>query len=159
MNRGIEMELEKTINNEEIKQYCTFKVGDDFFGIDVLNVQEVIKPLLLTEVPQSDKEICGLMNLRGNIVTQLSLRKLFGFSGEEPEAHMNVIVNMSDGLLALKVDEIEDVYSLESSTFEKTPDTLTPGIKKYVGGIHKLEGRLLVILDLNLIEEAEMGNG
>lgn len=136
-------------------QYCTFKVGEDFFGVDVLNVQEVIKPLPLTEVPKSEKEICGLMNLRGNIVTQLSLRKLFKLKTDEPEDHMNVIVNSSEGLLALKVDEIEDVYTLESSTFEKTPDTLEPGVRRYVKGIHKLDERLLVLLDLNLIEEFE----
>lgn len=140
---------------QEKIQYCTFKVGDDFFGINVLNVQEVIKPLPLTEVPKSNDEICGLMNLRGNIVTQLSLRKLFNMKSDEPENHMNVIVNSSEGLLALKVDEIEDVYTLESSSFESTPDTLDKGVKRFVKGIHKLESRLLVLLDLELIEEFE----
>lgn len=144
--------MEKEILNTENVQYCTFQIGEDFFGVDVLKVQEVIKPLQLTEIPKSDEVVCGLMNLRGNIVTQISLRKLFGWSENEDNEHMNVIVNTSDGLLSLKVDKIDDVQSLNMNSFEKTPDTLDAKIKKYVKGIHKLDGRLLVILDLDEIE-------
>ena len=133
-------------------QYCTFKIGDDFYGIDVLRVQEVIKPLTLTDIPQSDKVVQGLMNLRGIIVTQISLRTLFGMKEDENADHMNVIVNTSDGPLALKVDKIDDVQSMDLSSFEATPDTLESHVKKFVKGIHKLDGRLLVILDLEKIE-------
>ena len=118
----------------------------------MLKVQEVIKPLQLTEIPKSDEVVCGLMNLRGNIVTQISLRRLFGLQENEDNEHMNVIVNTSDGLLSLKVDQIDDVQSLNMSSFETTPDTLDVKIRKYVKGIHKLDGRLLVVLDLEEIE-------
>ncbi|MEC9283807.1 MAG: chemotaxis protein CheW [Bdellovibrionota bacterium] len=144
--------MEREVLNTDNVQYCTFQIGDDFFGVDVLKVQEVIKPLQLTEIPKSDDVVCGLMNLRGNIVTQISLRKLFGLKEDNDQEHMNVIVNTSDGLLSLKVDEIDDVQSLNMSSFEKTPDTLDSNIKKYVKGIHKLDGRLLVVLDLEEIE-------
>mgnify|MGYP001164008411 CR=1 FL=1 len=144
--------MESEVLNTENVQYCTFQIGEDFFGVDVLKVQEVIKPLQLTEIPKSDEVVCGLMNLRGNIVTQISLRRLFGLQENEDNEHMNVIVNTSDGLLYLKVDQIDDVQSLNMSSFETTPDTLDVKIRKYVKGIHKLDGRLLVVLDLEEIE-------
>ena len=144
--------MESEVLNTENVQYCTFQIGEDFFGVDVLKVQEVIKPLQLTEIPKSDEVVCGLMNLRGNIVTRISLRRLFGLQENEDNEHMNVIVNTSDGLLSLKVDQIDDVQSLNMSSFETTPDTLDVKIRKYVKGIHKLDGRLLVVLDLEEIE-------
>ena len=144
--------MESEVLNTENVQYCTFQIGEDFFGVDVLKVQEVIKPLQLTEIPKSYEVVCGLMNLRGNIVTQISLRRLFGLQENEDNEHMNVIVNTSDGLLSLKVDQIDDVQSLNMSSFETTPDTLDVKIRKYVKGIHKLDGRLLVVLDLEEIE-------
>ena len=131
--------MESEVLNTENVQYCTFQIGEDFFGVDVLKVQEVIKPLQLTEIPKSDEVVCGLMNLRGNIVTQISLRRLFGLQENEDNEHMNVIVNTSDGLLSLKVDQIDDVQSLNMSSFETTPDTLDVKIRKYVKGIHKLD--------------------
>lgn len=140
---------EKVKKSQDIVQYCTFRVGKDFFGINVLDVQEVIKPLPLTSVPQSTGEICGLMNLRGNIVTQISLRQLFKSSGDDPEDHMNIIVESHDGLLALKVDEIDEVYQLDDSCYESPPESLNENLKAYVSGINKMEDRLMVLLDLD----------
>ena len=144
------MQVEEKIGQK--LQYCSFRVGNEFFGIDVLKVQEVIKPLQLTQIPKSDAVVTGLMNLRGIIVTQISLRALFGLEDYSGDDYMNVIINTSDGLLALKVDSIDDVQSLEMSSFEKTPDTLDKKLRKYVKGIHKLDGRLLVILDVDILE-------
>jgi purine-binding chemotaxis protein CheW len=146
--------VEKT-NLEKSIQYCRFKVGNSYFGIDVLDIQEVIKELVLTDVPKSRPEICGLMNLRGNIVTQISLRKLFNIKGEEPEDHRNIIIQSPDGLLALKVDEVDDVYSLDTSSYEKTPDSLPADIKLYADGVHKLESNLLIVLNLEHIRNPE----
>lgn len=134
--------------NKDTNQYCTFKIGKDYFGVSVLDVQEVIKPLPITPIPKTDKRVSGLMNLRGLIVTTISMRNMFKMEEHEDD-YMNVIIRIPDGLVALKVDEIEDVVTLNNDSFEAAPSTLSSNIKDYVKGVHKMKGRILVVLDLD----------
>ncbi|MFZ3229042.1 MAG: chemotaxis protein CheW [Pseudobdellovibrio sp.] len=143
----------KTGVNKQIVQYCTFKVGKNFFGVPVLEVQEVIRKQLLTPVPLSQKQIRGLINLRGQIVTLIGLRQLFGMPEIEDIDSTNVVVKSNDSLSALIVDEINDVMDIEITSFEKAPATLSKYMKPFVKGIHKLEGQLLIILDLQKVLE------
>ena len=133
------------------KQYCTFKVGGNYFGIPVLEVQEVIRPMPSTRVPLAKSQIKGLINLRGQIVTLVGLRELFEFDSVSNEKSMNVVIRSDDSLLALVVDEINDVIDVPENSFEKAPATLDKGLKQYVKGIHKLQGQLLIVLDLNKV--------
>ncbi|MBT4760114.1 MAG: chemotaxis protein CheW [Bdellovibrionaceae bacterium] len=130
-------------------QVCEFKIGQDFFGISVLNIQEIIKPQKITKVPLSDNYVKGLINLRGQIVTGLSLRTLFGLEEKSTEENMNVIVRHEDQLISFMVDKICDVQDLEKQDFQQTPDTISRKIAQYVSGVYKLEDRLLIILDIN----------
>ncbi|EQC47482.1 chemotaxis protein CheW [Bacteriovorax sp. Seq25_V] len=137
--------------NEDIVQLCGFKVRGGQYAISVLDVQEVIKPQPLTPVPLSPDFVTGLINLRGQIVTSINLRKLFQIEDRESEEHMNIIVRSGDSLYALMVDEILDVIDVEQSTFETIPETINENIRKYISGVYKLEETLLILLDLKKI--------
>jgi purine-binding chemotaxis protein CheW len=135
----------------QITQYCTFKVGENLFGIPVLEVQEVIRPLAKTEIPLAEERVRGLINLRGQIVTLIGLRELFHFEKGNEENAMNIVVETNDSLFALVVDDVGDVLDVEQKSFEKTPATLDPNLKTFVKGVHKLQDELLVVLDLDKV--------
>jgi purine-binding chemotaxis protein CheW len=147
--------------NEAIKrsgQLCGFKVGSGFYAISVLEVQEVIKPQLVTKVPSSPIYIQGLINLRGQIVTAISLKSLFGLenSNERSEDYMNIIVRAGESLYALVVDEILDVIDVDEKTFEPTPDTIDEKVRVLISGVYKLDTNLLMLLDLEKTLNLEM---
>lgn len=147
----VSLEIDNTEDSSLETQLCGFKLGDGYYAVPVLEVQEVVKPQRITKVPLAPGYVNGLLNLRGQIVTSLNLRKLFGIEGEEPDDHMNVIVREGDSLFSLVVDEILDVIELDEKTFEAPPETLSKSIKKYVNGVHKLDDKLLVCLNLKSI--------
>jgi purine-binding chemotaxis protein CheW len=130
------------------RQFCTFFVDDLFFGIEVLHVQEIIRYHEMTRVPLADPVIRGLINLRGQIVTAIDMRRRLGLS-DRPEGSlpMNVVVRTSEGVMSLLVDEIGDVLDIDSSTFERPPQTLSGVTRDLVTGIYKLNDRLLLIMD------------
>ncbi|MGK0238071.1 MAG: purine-binding chemotaxis protein CheW [Candidatus Pelagisphaera sp.] len=132
----------------ESKQFCTFYVDGLFFGVDVLTVQEVLTEQDMTPVPLASQEVCGLINLRGQIVTAIDLRRrlVLGIR-EDEQTPMNIVVNTEDGIFSLLVDEIGDVIEPEEESYEKPPETLEGTAKDLVTGVYKLEGQLLLILD------------
>lgn len=129
-------------------QFATFFVTDLFFGIDVLNVQEVLRHQEMTRVPLSPSVIDGLINLRGQIVTAIDMRRRLGLAARTDDgSSLNVVVRTQEGAVSLLVDEIGDVLEVDPSTYERTPDNLAPGSKELIRGIYKLKDRLLLILD------------
>ncbi len=130
------------------KQFCTFFVGDGYFGIPVEDVQEVVRPRPITPVPLAPKVIRGLINLRGQILTAIDLRYRLNASAQAAEQQaMSVVVRTSEGAVSLLVDEIGDVLEVVEDTFEAPPDTLQNASRELVLGVHKLPERLLMILD------------
>jgi len=128
---------------------CTFMVGDLYCGMEVERVQEVISHRRLTRVPLAPPEILGLINLRGEIVTAIDLRRrLHIVDGEPSEEPMNVVARGEDGAFSFVVDKIEDVVELDGDNFEATPETLDDKIRPLVQGVCKLEDRLLLLLDV-----------
>ena len=144
-------------------RFSTFFVGQLFFGVDVLRVQEVLRAQQMTCVPRAPDVIEGLINLRGQIVTALDMRRRLGLPARgEGQTAMNVVVRTDEGAVSLLVDEIGDVVEVDSTSFERPPDNLEPAIRELVRGIHKLKGKLLLVLDigqtLNLdVSEIEVG--
>ena len=129
-------------------QYATFVVEDLFFGIDVLRVQEVLRYQEMTRVPLSPVVAEGLINLRGQIVTALDMRRRLGLApraaGRLP---MNLVVRAEEGPVSLLVDEIGDVLQLDAADFESAPDNVTAAARELIRGAYKLPDRLLLILD------------
>ena len=130
------------------KQFCTFFLDGLFFGIEVLKVQEVIRYQKMTSVPLASRTIEGLINLRGQIVTAIDLRRRLELpvrTGEE--LPMNVVVRTDDGAVSLLVDEIGDVVEIHDDTYERPPETLQGVARDLITGVYKLHERLLLILD------------
>jgi purine-binding chemotaxis protein CheW len=131
-------------------QFATFELDGHLFGIEVTEVQEVIRYQPMSRVPLAPREIEGLINLRGQIVTAMDLRRRLSMpdrpAGELP---MNVVVRTADGLVSLLVDEIGDVVEVTDATFERPPETLTGVARTLIRGAYKLEGRLLLVLDIH----------
>jgi purine-binding chemotaxis protein CheW len=132
----------------ETSQYCTFYLDELFFGIGVLTVQEVIRYQEMTRVPLAPAVVHGLINLRGQIVTAIDLRRQMGLrerpSGQFP---MNVVVRTDDDAVSLLVDEIGDVLEVSEDNFERPPDTMHGVARDLIRGVYKLKDSLLLILD------------
>lgn len=146
------MAIETTTAKSEVAQtsgqFSTFFVGDLFFGVDVLHVQEVLRPQLMTSVPQAPHVIEGLINLRGQIVTAIDMRRRLGLPQRAgDQAPMNIVVRTVDGAVSLLVDEIGDVLDMDSATYELPPQNLNPAAKELIRGVYKLKDRLLLVLD------------
>lgn len=130
-------------------QFCTFYLDKLLFGVELKGVQEVIRSLDMTTVPLAPRVVSGLINLRGQIVTAVNLRRRLELDAAPAGTPvMNVVVRSVDGAVSLLVDEIGDVVEVEESTFEAPPETLRPSVRNIVLGIHKLKGRLLHVLDI-----------
>ena len=138
----------KSVATHTSGQFSTFFVADLFFGVDVLHVQEVLRSQHMTSVPQAPDVIEGLINLRGQIVTAIDMRRrLLLPPNTGDQASMNMVVRTADGAVSLLVDEIGDVLDMDASTFERPPDNLAPAAKDLIRGVYKLKDRLLLVLD------------
>ena len=119
------------------------------FGVDVLEVQEVILYQEMTCVPLAPMSVQGLINLRGQIVTAIDLRERMGLAQRDiEEGPKNIVVQTEDGAVSLLVDEIGDVIEPDEDSFEAAPETLTDIARHMVDGVYKLEDRLLIILNV-----------
>lgn len=129
-------------------KFCTFFLDGLLFGVEVMKVQEVIRYLEMTRVPLAPPVVRGLINLRGQIVTALDLRRRLEFS-ERPAGQypMNVVMRTDDEAVSLLVDEIGDVQEVEEGTFERPPETLKGVARELIRGAYKLKDRLLLVLD------------
>lgn len=129
-------------------QFCTFRLDDLLFGIEVDQVQEVIRSLELTSVPLANDVVRGLINLRGQIVTALDLRLRLQLPPRPDDRQpMNIVVRVGGGVLSLLVDEIGDVVDVDEDTFERSPETLEGVARELITGAYKLDGQLLLVLD------------
>jgi purine-binding chemotaxis protein CheW len=130
------------------QQFCTFYIQGLLFGVEVETVQEVIRHQEMTCVPLAHAVVAGLINLRGQIVTAIDLRRRLGVRDREAgELPMNVVVRTGDGVVSLLVDEIGDVVEVEEKDFEQPPDTLASTSRELIRGVYKLNRELLLVLD------------
>ena len=132
------------------RKLSTFYLDDLFFGVDVTRVQEVIRYHELTRVPLAPEVVQGLINLRGQIVTAVDLRAPLELrdrqNGHEP---MNVVLRTEDEPVSLLVDRIGDVLDVDEDAFEPPPETLKGAVRKLIRGAYKLDGTLLLHLDVS----------
>lgn len=134
--------------------YATFYVDGMLFGIDATDVQEVLRAQPMTSVPLASPEISGLINLRGQIVVAINLRERLGrgLAGEEIEP-LNVVVRTEHGPVSLIVDDIGDVLEANDDALESPPETLRGPTKDLVVAVHKLDERLMLVVDVKRTAE------
>ena len=129
-------------------QLSTFFVDELFFGVDVLRVQEVLRFQHMTHVPQAPDVIEGLINLRGQIVTAIDMRRRLHLAPRpDGETPMNMVVRTEDGAVSLLVDEIGDVVDVDPADYERSPENLGAEAHELIRGVYKLKDRLLLVLD------------
>ncbi|MBD3780038.1 MULTISPECIES: chemotaxis protein CheW [unclassified Cellulomonas] len=133
-----------------MSQYVTFSLGGSLYGVDVTRVQEALRSHVRTRVPLAPPGVAGLVNLRGQVVLTVDLRPRLGLEalGEDAEPMM-VVVQVAGEPVSLLVDEIGDVMEVGPETFEAPPETLDAALRPLILGAHKLDGRLLLVLDVD----------
>jgi purine-binding chemotaxis protein CheW len=131
-----------------VTQLSTFHVGQYLFGVQVSLVQEIVRLQTITPVPLSGREIAGLINLRGEVLTAVDLRSRLGLppaeNGRDP---INVVVRVDEEPVSLLVDEIGGVQEVSSVPFETTPTTVDAHVRHLLLGAYTLPDRLLLSLD------------
>lgn len=142
----------------ESRQFCTFYLDGLLFGVESQRIQEVIRWLELTEVPLASEVISGVMNLRGQIVAAIDLRRRLEFPARPADTlPMCVVARTSDGAVSLLVDDIGDVVEVDGASFEPPPETLNPALRSVIQGVHKLDRGLLHVLDAERVSALEEG--
>jgi purine-binding chemotaxis protein CheW len=138
----------KSSSAQNSGQFSTFYVEDLFFGVDVLDVQEVLRAQQMTRVPQAPDVIEGLINLRGQIVTAIDMRRRLQLPPrDDDQLSMNIVIRTSDGAVSLLVDEIGDVLDMDAAAYERPPQNLDPAAREIIRGVYKLKDGLLLVLD------------
>jgi len=138
----------------ERKQFCTFFLDREMFGIDVLNIQEVMRFAETTEVPLAPPVVRGLLNLRGSIVSTIDLRRRFGMRDLEDHAlPINIVTQTGTGLASFLVDRIGEVIEVDEAAFEMPPDTLGGETRHLIQGVYKLKSGLLLILNVERVAD------
>jgi len=134
------------------EQVVVFSVAGELYGLDISRVQGIIKMPEVTRVPRAAEFVEGVINLRGEIVPIIDLRKRFGLGQQEDSVDTRIInVEMGDHLVGLIVDAVEEVLNIPSDVIEPPPDLVTTVDSAYLRGIAKLEDRLVILLDLDRV--------
>ncbi len=135
-------------------QFCSFTLDGLFFGVSVSDVQEVIRAQPITRVPLAPHVVRGLINLRGEIVMALDLRRRLSLPERDPNCPpMNVVVRIGDEAVCLLVDDIGEVLHPSEASFELPPVTTNAAVRSFLKGVYKLERRLLLILNTQRVIE------
>lgn len=142
----------KTQETEEILQLVSFNIGNEEFGIDILKVEEIIRIISITQIPNSPEFIEGVVNLRGRVIPVINLRTRLGFEKKEFDNQTRVIVVEVSGMtLGFIVDSVREVLRIPKSITEPPP-SITAGVNsEYITAVGKLENRLLILLDLERV--------
>lgn len=146
------MDLKKDFDSKELLQLVTFRLGNEEFSLDILRVQEIIRHMELTRVPRTPDFVDGVINLRGRVIPVLDLRKRFGLPSDERTNETRIIVvDVDNKTVGLKVDAVSEVLRLPADTVEPAPAIVTGAESEYIKGVGKLDGRLLILLDVEKI--------
>ena len=152
-----QIEATKSIN--DLMQLVSFKIGKEEFGVEILQVQEIIKMSELTIMPNVDSCVAGIINLRSKIVTVVDLRIILGLMQKDYDNNTRIIVvEINNTTIGFIVDEVNEVLRIPINLIEKPPSIVSSDINlEYITGIGKLEDRMIILLTLeNLLYENEL---
>ncbi len=146
---GIGSEIDSGDLTEEMFQVVSFEIGTEEYAVDILEVQEIIRMVEITSVPKASHYVEGVINLRGKVIPIVDLRSRFGLSGAEGTKDTRiVVVDVSRIILGFIVDSVSEVLRIPSSLIESPPNGNQGGAEFYKG-VGRVDGRLLIFLDLD----------
>ena len=137
---------------ELITEYVTVTIGDHLFGLPIFRVQDVFVPDRLTRVPLAPPEVAGILNLRGRVVTAIDMRSRLDLGLRAAGAPVMAIgIELKGESYGLLVDSVGEVMQLRTSACEAKPANLDPRLSRVAAGIYRLEGQLMVVLDVDRV--------
>ncbi len=137
-------------NSDVTRRWVTFKLGNESYGIDVMQVQEVLRVTEIAPVPGAPHYVLGIINLRGNVVTVIDTRVRLGLGPRGiDEASRVVIIEVNKNILGVLVDSVAEVIDISNSQIESAPNVGNDESSKYLQGVVSLEGELLILMDLH----------
>ena len=136
--------------NDPITQWVTFFLENEKYGVQVMQVQEVLRISDIAPVPGAPEYVMGIINLRGNVVTVIDTRRRFGLMDAEPDdATRIVIVEAENQVVGILVDSVAEVVDLRASEIETAPNVGNDESSKYIQGVCSRENELLILVDVN----------
>ncbi|KPV97598.1 MULTISPECIES: chemotaxis protein CheW [Pseudoalteromonas] len=136
--------------NDEVLQWVTFHLGEETYGINVMQVQEVLRYSEIAPVPGAPGYVLGIINLRGNVVTVIDTRTRFGLqSAEVTDNSRIVIIEAEKQVIGILVDSVAEVVYLRTSEIDSAPNIGTEESAKFIQGVSNRDGELLILVDLN----------
>lgn len=138
---------DKNSSNMETKRFLEFKLGDESYAVGLLKVREVITPPEVTAIPKAPPYVCGLINLRGTVLTVIDLRKKLGIRpGQDASQNAVIIFDLDERLVGVVVDSIQKVLNIDESKIKPVPDSDGQGMAHILGILHH-EEKLTMWLD------------
>lgn len=138
------------VDNDEVLQWVTFKLDSETYGINVMQVQEVLRHTEIAPVPGAPGYVLGIINLRGNVVTVIDTRARFGLeSGEVTDNTRIVIIESEKQVIGIMVDSVAEVVYLKASEIDLAPNVGNDESAKFIQGVSNRDGELLILVDLN----------
>ncbi|MEW6989394.1 chemotaxis protein CheW [Colwelliaceae bacterium 6441] len=136
--------------NDEVLQWVTFKLDNETYGINVMQVQEVLRYTEIAPVPGAPSYVLGIINLRGNVVTVIDTRSRFGLESSEVSDNTRVvIIEAEKQVIGILVDSVAEVVYLRASEIDIAPNVGNDESAKFIQGVSNREGELLILVDLN----------
>ncbi|UAA38145.1 chemotaxis protein CheW [Paraneptunicella aestuarii] len=136
--------------NDEVLQWVTYRLGDETYGINVMQVQEVLRYTEIAPVPGAPDYVLGIINLRGNVVTVIDTRSRFGLPSAETTDNTRIVIIESDEqVVGILVDSVAEVVYLKTSEIDSAPNVGTEESAKFIQGVSNRDGELLILVDLN----------
>lgn len=147
----------QTTANDPILQWVTFKLGNETYGINVMQVQEVLRYTDIAPVPGAPQYVLGIINLRGNVVTVIDTRMRFGLQAVEVSDQTRIVIIEADQqVIGILVDSVAEVVYLRQSEIETAPNVSNDESAKFIQGVCNRDNELLILVDLNkLLSEHE----
>jgi len=145
------------IGNET--QLVVFRLGTEEFGVDISQVREIIRVGDITRIPGSPRYVDGVINLRGQVTTVVNLRNRLGLDGKAMDGNARImILEVDKNIVGVIVDSVTEVKNLTRPQIETLPDALSSTVSsKYIQGVGKLDGRLLILVDLKQVIKDDIG--
>ena len=145
-------ELEQDASIEDTIQYVTVFIGGQLFGLPIERVHDVFVPENMTQVPLAPNEVAGVLNLRGRIVTAIDMRRRLHLAKRDKAGHpMAVGIDYKGESYGLVIDNVGEVLDLPIASREANPVNLDPRWGEIAAGVHRLDGQLMVVLDVDRV--------
>ncbi|EKG0033632.1 chemotaxis protein CheW [Vibrio cholerae] len=150
MSQANEVKVRKEKSNDEVLQWVTFQLEEETYGINVMQVREVLLYTEIAPVPGAPDYVLGIINLRGNVVTVIDTRSRFGLmQGEITDNTRIIVIESERQVIGILVDSVAEVVYLRSSEIDSTPSVGTDESSKFIQGVSNRDGKLLILVDLN----------